>query len=73
MPVIACTVCHMRGEDLIVLVKEIAVLSLLSAHALISTHPCFFPIIPQVAPNKHLHLRLGLFALVDPPIVPINH
>ena len=51
------------------------VLSLLSAHALISAHPCFFSIIPQVEPNKRppLHLRLGLFALVDPPIMPINH
>ena len=35
----------------------------------------FFSIIPQVAPNKRqpMHLRLGLFALVDPPIMPINH
>ena len=37
--------------------------------------PMIFSIIPQVAPNKRppLHLRLGLFALVDPPIMPINH
>ena len=37
--------------------------------------PMFFPIIPQVAPNKHppLNLRLGLLALVGPPIMPINH
>ena len=37
--------------------------------------PMFFPIIPEVAPNKHppLHLWLGLFALVDAPIMPINH
>ena len=50
------------------------VLSLLSAHALISAHPCFSSsIIPQVEPIKRppLHLRLGLFGLVDPPIMPI--
>ena len=42
--------------------KLTTVLSLLSAHALISAHPCFFPIIPQVEPNKRppLHLRLCL-------------
>ena len=36
----------------------------LSAHVLISSHPCFSPINPQVAPNRYppLHLRSANYA-----------
>ena len=49
--------------------------SIPSTHALTSAHQCFLSIILPVSPNKlpPLHLQLGLLALVDPPVMPINH